>query len=47
MFEGAFMGRFFTHELREEKVREFPTLNKESMTEHGTTSRSPNFPALL
>ncbi|KAG5632124.1 hypothetical protein H5410_003841 [Solanum commersonii] len=32
MFEGGFMVCFFTHELREAKVREFLTLKHESIT---------------
>ncbi|KAG5595288.1 hypothetical protein H5410_036520 [Solanum commersonii] len=34
LFESAFMGRFFPHELSEAKVREFFTLMQESMSVH-------------
>lgn len=34
VFESAFMGCFFPHELREAKVREFLTLKQESLSVH-------------
>jgi len=34
VFEGAFMGRLFSRELREVKVREFLILKQESMSVH-------------
>ena len=34
MFESALMGRFFPRELREARIKEFLTLNLESMSVH-------------
>lgn len=34
VFESAFMGCFFSHELREAKVRKFLTLKQESLSVH-------------
>ena len=34
MFENALMGNFIPHELREAKIKEFITLNLESMSVH-------------